>query len=226
MYSYAITSNVFSFFHSCGVAGAHACERPSEGVFFFFLVPARQFSSSAVPARARGPLDPGLNAGVSVRPPAQTGSDTSYTRSRVHTPGEIATPTSTHHISNRIATRFRIASHAPRHRAPSPRQNGRAFRRPHQIAFDGRAHSTNRSLTTSMSNRIRLPRVQYKQLANDGHIKSHSTAARAGRSTIRSPRVPAAWAARAARASARALNSAKSAAARYRGGRAPRLRGT
>ena len=125
-------------------------------MFFFFFGTYPRGSSVRVRflrRGARGPLDPGLNAGVSVRPPAKPGSDTFYTRSRVHTPGEIATPTSTHHISNRIATRFRIA--APRSQPTSKRPR----------------------VSTASSNRIRRPRAQYKPVADDIGIKSHSTAA-------------------------------------------------
>ena len=151
VYSYAITSNVFSFFDFCGVAGAHAHERSSEGFFFFFWYP-RGSSVRVRFLRARAARStPGRPAGVPVRPPAQTGSDASYTRSRVHTPGEVATPTSTHHTSNRIATRFRIA--APR---SQPRSKRARVSQPLSNRIIRRARSTNRSLTKLVSNRILL----------------------------------------------------------------------
>ena len=155
VYSYAITSNVFSFFDFCGVAGARAHERSSEGVFF--LVPARQFSSSAVPARARGPLVPGSTRGSPGSTPPHRPGPTRLM------PGHVCTPRGRarhrhRHITYQIELRRDFAS--PRTRRgtalPAHVKTGARFDGHIKNRIRQRARSTNRSLTKSVSNRILL----------------------------------------------------------------------
>ena len=155
VYSYAITSNVFSFFDFCGVAGAHAHERSSEGFFFFFWYP-RGSSVRVRFLRARATRStPGRPAGVSVRPPrTDRVRHVLYQVTCAHPGGGRDTDIDTSHIkSNCDAISHRGAA------LPAQVKTGARVPTPIKSHYKARA--------------------QYKPFANEIGIKSHSTVARA-----------------------------------------------